>query len=88
MSEENPAPDGESRAKTPFDNPLFLPAMLWIFTAWFAWDAWIVPMVDHLTFNRVGFFVALVLALWFTRRGLQERREEQARAEREVGSGS
>lgn len=61
---------------TPFDNPLFLPILLWLFTAWFCWDAWIEPMEEHLAFNRYGFFVVLVLALYFTWRAIQEKRED------------
>ena len=74
----------EELPRTPFDNPFFLPVMLWLFTAWFGWDAWIVPMEEHLAFNRYGFFVVLVLALWFTRKGLQEHREDK---EREAAGG-
>ncbi len=87
MSEESPSPETGSKPppKTPFDNPLFLPVMLWIFTAWFTWDAWIVPMEEHLAFNRYGFFVAFALAVWFTRRGLRERREDRE-AERDSAS--
>ena len=87
MSEEQSpggTPQGEEPPRTPFDNPFFLPVMLWLFTAWFGWDAWIVPMEEHLAFNRYGFFVVLALALWFTRKGLREHREDQARG---AGSG-
>jgi len=75
-SSEQPPEDGEEREKTPFDNPFFLPVMLWLFTAWFGWDAWIVPMEEHLAFNRYGFFAALAAALYTTWRALKERREE------------
>ncbi|MEE2679981.1 MAG: hypothetical protein VX546_15470 [Myxococcota bacterium] len=82
---QGPGPEEERPPKTPFDNPLFLPVVLWAFTLWFAYDAWIVPMEEHLAFNRYGFFVALAAAIWFTRTGLRERREEKAAAEREGG---
>ena len=45
-------------------------------SAWFCWDAWIEPMEEHLAFNRYGFFVVLVLALYFTWRAIQEKRED------------
>jgi hypothetical protein len=51
MTDEEQRPDAtedEEPPRTPFDNPFFLPAMLWLFTAWFGWDAWIVPMEEHL----------------------------------------
>ena len=73
---EKPPEEEEGPPKTPFDNPYFLPVMLWLFTAWFGWDAWIVPMEEHLEFNRYGFFVVLALALWFTWKAVQEKREE------------
>ncbi len=78
-SPEKPSDDEEGPPKTPFDNPYFLPVMLWLFTAWFGWDAWIVPMEDHLAFNRYGFFVVLALALWFTWKAVKEKREEAER---------
>jgi hypothetical protein len=89
MVDEEPRPDepeDEEPPRTPFDNPFFLPVMLWLFTAWFGWDAWIVPMEEHLAFNRYGFFVVLVLALWFTRRGLREHREDKQRDSAENGA--
>ncbi|MGI9592215.1 MAG: hypothetical protein ACR2P8_12660 [Myxococcota bacterium] len=73
---EKPSEEEEGPARTPFDNPFFLPVMLWLFTAWFGWDAWIVPMEEHLAFNRYGFFVVLALALWFTWRAIKEKRAE------------
>ena len=42
-------------------------------------------MEEHLEFNRYGFFVVLALALWFTRKGVQEHREDK---EREAAGGS
>jgi hypothetical protein len=89
MADEEQRPDAtedEELPRTPFDNPFFLPAMLWLFTAWFGWDAWIVPMEEHLAFNRYGFFIVLVLALWFTRKGLHEHREDKEREAADNGA--
>jgi hypothetical protein len=83
---EKPPEHDDGPAKTPFDNPWFLPVMFWLFTAWFGWDAWIVPMEEHLAFNRYGFFIVLVLALWFTRKGLHEHREDKEREAAENGA--
>jgi len=57
MAEAEPGRSGEQEgpAPTPFDNPFFLPVLLWIFTAWFFWDAWIEPLEEWLRFNRYGF---------------------------------
>lgn len=80
MADERPdAPDGEQPPRTPFDNPFFLPVMLWIFTLWFGWDAWIVPMEEHLAFNRYSFPIVLVLAIWTSIRAVRERRQERER---------
>ena len=97
MADEEPrkevpgdAPEAEEPARTPFDNPFFLPAMLWIFAVWFGYDGWF-NTDEHmlepgtLAFNRYGFPVIVVLAIWTTVRGLRERREER---ERESAGGS
>jgi hypothetical protein len=57
MSEapEREAEESEGPASTPFDNPWFLPVLLWIFAGWFFWDAWIEPLEEWLRFNRYGF---------------------------------
>ncbi len=68
--------DLEERVETPFDHPLFLPAVLLGLSLWFLWDGFIVPMEDHLTFNRVGFAVLAVATLWFGYKGLQEMRAD------------
>ena len=87
MADETPG-SGEHREeppRTPFDNPFFLPVMLWIFAVWFGYDGWLntdAHMLEpkNLWFNRIGFPIVLVLAIWFTRRGLRERRLERERA--------
>ncbi len=54
---------GDGPAATPFDNPYFLPVLLWLFAAWFFWDAWIEPLEEWLRFNRYGFGFLLGLAV-------------------------
>lgn len=61
--------------ETPFDHPLFLPVVLLGLSLWFLWDGFIVPMEDHLTFNRWGFAVLALLTLWFGYKGIRELRE-------------
>lgn len=68
--------DAEERVETPFDHPLFLPAVLLGLSLWFLWDGFIVPMEDHLTFNRVGFAVLALATLWFGYKGIQEMRAD------------
>ena len=65
MSEAEPGhtEEEEGPAPTPFDNPFFLPVLLWLFTAWFFWDAWIDPLEEWLRFNRYGFGFLLGLSI-------------------------
>jgi hypothetical protein len=81
MSDEN---EREETVRTPFDNPFFLPVLLWIFAVWFGYDAFF-NVDEHmqepftLWFNRIGFPVVLLLAIHFTIKGLRERRAEAER---------
>jgi len=72
---------------TPFDHPLFLPALLVAGMVWFGYDGWInqdPDMVEHRTFNQVGFVVLTILAAWFGYKGWREWQAD--RAERDPGS--
>ena len=80
--DRDPEPE-EGPASTPFDNPLFLPVLLWVFAAWFFYDGWFNEKIQSIQFNRWGSLFWAMLAVYYTVRGLRERREEQARA-REV----
>ncbi len=61
----------EEPAATPFDNPYFLPVLLWLFAGWFLWDAWVEPLEEWLRFNRYGFGFLLGLAFQQTIRALR-----------------
>jgi len=69
-------------ASTPFDNPFFLPVLLWAGAGWFAYD--IVTNAkayqDHPKFNLWGLLVATVLALYFTWSAIRERRAEREKS--------
>jgi len=69
--------DADEPVETPFDHPLFLPAVLLGLSLWFLWDGFIVPMEEHLAFNRWGFAVLGVATLWFGYKGIRELREER-----------
>jgi len=84
MSDEPPRAGDDEReepVRTPFDNPFFLPVLLWIFTLWFGYDAFFNAdehMQEPVTlwFNRILFPVVLFLAVHFTIKGLREKRAE------------
>ena len=80
---------------TPFDHPLFLPALLIAGVIWFGYDAWLNPAYqpggeqhEHLTFSRGGFFVLLVLGAWFGYKGWGEWQEDRAKSESDSDSQS
>ena len=66
-------------ASTPFDNPFFLPVLLWAFAAWFGWD--IVTDAEayqnYPLFNQGGFALLSVLAIYFTWSAIKEKRAER-----------
>jgi hypothetical protein len=70
----------EEQAPTPFDHPLFLPVLLTGLTLWFGYDGFLNPdpeMMEHGTFNRVGFGVLLVAAIYYGVTGYKEWKEDQ-----------
>ena len=72
--EEESAP-----ASTPFDNPYFLPAVLWALALWFGWD--VVTGAEayqkYPMFNLGGLAVLSVLASYFTWSAIKEKRAER-----------
>ena len=63
---------------TPFNHPLFLPALLLAGCVWFGYDGFLnsdPEMLEHQTFNRVGFAILVVLTGWFGYQGLGDFRE-------------
>jgi hypothetical protein len=69
--------DDEEAASTPFDSPWFLPVLLWPLAAWFGYDGWFNPeMAEHLTFNRAGFVVLVVAAIWYTIGAVRDARRD------------
>jgi len=101
-AKDTPAEDASGRPRradgrpetppTPFDHPLFLPALLFAGMLWFGYDGFInqdPEMHEHQEFNRYG-FVALTLAtIWYGYKGLKEfRADREADAARSSGSSS
>ena len=74
-SEEAHAETAESAPpSTPFDHPLFLPVLLFAGCVWFGYDGWFnddPKILEHLTFNRYGFVVLVLLTLWTGYRGFK-----------------
>jgi hypothetical protein len=73
--------------ETPFDHPLFLPVVLLGLSLWFLWDGFIVPMEDHLAFNRWGFAVLATATAYFGYKGIRELRETRERKQTSSGRG-
>jgi hypothetical protein len=76
----NDAEEGEDRpAPTPFDNPFFLPVLLWAFAAWFGYD--IVTDAEayqeYPLFNQGGFALLSALAIYFTWSAIKEKRAKR-----------
>lgn len=71
----------EGPPPTPFDHPLFLPALLFAGMLWFGYDGWInqdPDMQEHLDFNRYGFGLLTLATAWFGYKGYAEWKEEKA----------
>ena len=83
QADESSDPPGEEEAAapTPFDHPLFLPALLFAFSLWFGYDGFLnedPEMMEHQTFNRSFFAVWVLLLGYYGYRGVQEMREDAA----------
>ncbi len=75
--------DEEDRlAPTPFDNPFFLPVLLWAFAGWFAFDIVTNAQAyqDNPKFNEYGLLVMGALALYFTWSAVKEKRAEREKS--------
>jgi hypothetical protein len=70
--EDQPAP-------TPFDNPFFLPVLLWAFAGWFAYDiiTGAEAYQEFPIFNQGGCAVMSALAAYFTWSAIKEKRAER-----------
>jgi hypothetical protein len=67
-------------ASSPFDHPAFLPVLLWGLAVWFGYDGWInqdPEMLEHVSFNRWGFAILVVLGLYFTIQSIRETRARE-----------
>ena len=67
----------EEAPRNPFDNPLFLPVLLFGLALWFGYDGWInqdPKMQEHLAFNRYGFGILVIGFVWSAIRARAELR--------------
>jgi hypothetical protein len=71
--------DADAPAPTPFDNPFFLPVLLWAFAVWFGWD--IATASDayrnYPRFNQYGLAGFSLAAIYFTWSAIKEKRAEK-----------
>jgi hypothetical protein len=76
--EERDLPEGSGEddgpASTPFDHPFFLPVLLIGLALWFGYDGWFNPDIESIQFNRYGFGVLGVAAVYFTIQAVRETR--------------
>lgn len=81
----------EEYAPTPFDNPFFLPVLLFGFALWLLYDGFLnqefiqrnLEEGDQfaIAFNQWGGPILLVLAIWYTFKAIRERRAESESGE-------
>jgi hypothetical protein len=72
------AAEVDAPADTPFDHPLFLPAILAGLWVWFGYDGFLnqdPEMLEHLSFNRGGFAILSAATAWFGYKGWKEMSE-------------
>ena len=79
QSQLDDAADDEE-ASSPFDHPAFLPILLWGLSVWFGYDGWFNPKIESIQFNRWGFGILVVLAIYFTVQSLREARMRDPRS--------
>lgn len=71
---------------TPFDHPLFLPALFFAGCIWFGYDGFLTTdeeMLEHQTFNQIGFVLLVIGFAYYGYTGYHEWREDREHAERE-----
>lgn len=69
--------EDDDDVSSPFDHPAFLPVLLWALAVWFGYDGFFnqdPDMLEHVTFNRGGFAILVVLGGWFTFQAVKELR--------------
>lgn len=82
-------PESQGPPPTPFDHPLFLPALLLAGVIWFGYDGFISQdpdMLEHQSFNRYGFGLLLLLTAWFGYKGWNEWQADKADSESDSAS--
>jgi hypothetical protein len=83
--------DEQGPPPTPIDHPLFLPVILVGLALWFGYDGFISDdpkMREHLTFNRGGFALTALGAIWSGYRGLREWKQMRKDRSQEKEEGS
>ena len=76
--------DEDDDVDSPFDHPAFLPVILWGLSVWFGYDGWInqdPDMLEHVAFNRWGFGLLVIAAVYFTVQAVRETRQTSERGD-------
>ena len=58
-------PDEDAPPATPFDNPYFLPVVLFGLSVWFGYDGWFNEEMEWVKFNRYGFVFLAGAGIYF-----------------------
>ena len=71
--------EDDEDAPSPFDHPAFLPVLLWGLALWFGYDGWFNESIEAVDFNRYGFGVLVVAAVYYTFKAVREARAAEAK---------
>ncbi len=81
-SAESDEDEDEEDTPSPFDHPAFLPVLLWALALWFGYDGFInqdPDMLEHVAFNRWGFGILVVGAVYYTVQAIREMRAAESK---------
>ena len=78
LDTEEEEEDEDEVASTPFDHPAFLPVLLGAFALWFGYDGWFNEDMEWVKFNRYGFAILAVAAIYYTVRAVRESRDAES----------
>ena len=89
-----PEEEDDDDVASPFDHPAFLPVLLWALSLWFGYDGWLNADFqeggeshDSVNFNRYGFGLLILAAIYYTQDAVRKLRAEESAPTDETQSG-